>query len=180
MLTESNKSLMDLWMKIGLTEKDKTDRIKNLIQYHQDLQQQMLDEEKALHARILTIVKELKFEYVSVCQQLNLSQDLDVSTIENLGLLQQEFHLKGKVESLHQMKFERLDKLCALLKEEHELCKCLNMPPIVNGTARTGDEDVDEANVPSEVQLNEIQQHIIMLRDEKASVPLFCEIIFDK
>lgn len=84
---------------------------------------------------------------------------------EDLTVLQMEKNLRCRVESLLKEKNERLRELSDLKKQDEELCVTLCSTPYY----------IPSGSVPSQTQLQELQEHVEKLSKEKVCI-LFLKV----
>ncbi|KAG1680518.1 Protein regulator of cytokinesis 1 [Nymphon striatum] len=150
------EKLSDIWTEIGICESKRDERLKVVMQHLETLLEEMLAEEDGLKSRLLTSVKNCTEEVLHLCQQLTLPQFVPE---EGLTILQLECKLRKQVEELSRVQRQRIERFNELTEREAILCQCLAVPQLT-----FSESNVD---VPSIAEMDELEQHVIMLSDEK-------------
>ncbi|KAI2651416.1 Protein regulator of cytokinesis 1 [Labeo rohita] len=148
--------LVDIWDSIGIMEEQRVERMQTVKKHIDELLHSMIMEEEALRHRIKTDVITFQKQLDTLCLELALEP---YKLEDNLTVLQMEKNLRCRVESLLKEKNERLRELSDLKKQDEELCVTLCATPYY----------IPSGSVPSQTQLQELQEHVEKLGKEKVS-----------
>lgn len=159
LVTEINHAmarLVDIWDSIGIMEDQRVERMQTVKKHIDGLLHSMIMEEEALRHRIRTDIITFQKQLDTLCLELNLEP---FKLEEKLTVLQMEKNLRCHVESLQKEKTERLREMNDLKKQDEELCVTLCADPYY----------IPTGSVPSQTQLQELQEHVERLNKEKES-----------
>ncbi|XP_016368247.1 protein regulator of cytokinesis 1-like [Sinocyclocheilus rhinocerous] len=159
LVTEINHAmakLVDIWDSIGIMEDQRVERMQTVKKHIDGLLHSMIKEEEALRHCIKTNIITSQKQLDTLCLELGLEP---YKLEEDLTVLQMEKNLQCRVESLLKEKNERLRELSDLKKQDEELCVTLCATPYY----------IPSGSVPSRTQLQELQEHVKKLGNEKES-----------
>ncbi|XP_030625973.1 protein regulator of cytokinesis 1 [Chanos chanos] len=148
--------LVDIWDSIGIMEEQRVERMQTVKKYIEDLLNDMITEEESLRHRIKTNIITTQKQLETLCLELSLEP---YKLEENLTVLQMEKNLRWRLEALQKEKNERLKELNELKQQDEELCVELCVTPYY----------IPTGSLPSRTQLQELQEHIKKLSEEKES-----------
>ncbi|XP_077991919.1 protein regulator of cytokinesis 1-like isoform X2 [Glandiceps talaboti] len=117
---------------------------------------EMVSEEEDMKKKLLKSVESCSQELLKLCLELSLPQ---FEPEDDVTVLQLEKVLRTKVDTLSKEKHNRLQKLTDLKQTEQHLCDVLCTTPYY----------VPTGSVPSQEQLETLQEHIDTLKAEKDS-----------
>ncbi|XP_047133005.1 protein regulator of cytokinesis 1 isoform X1 [Hydra vulgaris] len=155
-LLESVTNLEDIWESIGISEEQKDNRNKTVLDHLQQLLNEMVAEEEQLKSKMQLKVKEYQEELDQLCKDLAIPPK---QIPANLSLLQLENRLRGEVDTLNKEKHDRLKSLKRIRNDEQLLCERLMMPQ----------HELVFIGCPTLDQLRELEQNVKFLKTEKTS-----------
>ncbi|XP_070541094.1 protein regulator of cytokinesis 1-like [Ptychodera flava] len=153
-LVQALERLHSIWDEIGIGESQRADRQEVVMHHLRALLDEMVSEEEGLRQKLLKSVESCGQELLKLCLELSLAP---YEPEENLTVLQLEKDLRTQVDKLSKVKHDRLQKLKKLKETEQHLCDVLCTTPYY----------VPTGSVPSEEQLETLQEHIDSLKSEK-------------
>ncbi|XP_035383534.1 protein regulator of cytokinesis 1-like isoform X2 [Electrophorus electricus] len=148
--------LVDIWDSIGIMEEQRIERMQTVKKYIEDLLTDMITEEESLRHRIKTSIITTRKQLETLCLELSVEP---YKVEEDLTVLQLEKNLRCHLEALQKEKTERLRELNDLRQQDEELCVTLCATPYY----------IPSGSMPSRTQLQELQEHIKKLSEEKES-----------
>ncbi|XP_051956723.1 protein regulator of cytokinesis 1-like [Xyrauchen texanus] len=159
LVTEINHAmarLVDIWDSIGIMEDQRVERMQTVKKHIDGLLHSMIMEEEALRHRIRADIITSQKQLDTLCLELAVEP---FKLEEGLTVLQMEKNLRCHVEYLQKDKNDRLREMNDLRKQDEELCVTLCATPYY----------IPTGSVPSQTQLQELQQHVEKLCIEKES-----------
>ncbi|CAL1277472.1 unnamed protein product [Larinioides sclopetarius] len=151
---ESLKRLYDVWKIFGIDSSQKAQRAKAVWVHIKNLLKDIFDEETSF----CNDIKERIENYRLKIQDLSKALSISPKEVNEGSLIKQEEMLRQELDSLSKLKHKRLKSYRDLKSVELQLCRILNMPE---------HQLPSNTGVPSENDLDELQQHINMLKKEK-------------
>ncbi|MFT7815325.1 protein regulator of cytokinesis 1-like isoform X1 [Arapaima gigas] len=156
--------LGDIWDSIGILEDQRVERMETVKKHVDILLNDMITEEEALKERIEANIVSFQKQLESLYQEMCLEP---YKVEEGLTVLQLEKNLRLRVEALLKEKSDRLKEMRTLQQQEKELCEELCATPYY----------IPTGSLPSRTQLQELNQHIKHLTEEKdARVKVFSNL----
>lgn len=113
-----------MWREIGLTEAQRRERRERIVLHITELLQDMSAEELNLKMKLEESLDSNTAEFMQLCQQLSLKEE-NMPDASEMPLYQRESFIRGRVDSLNKMKFDRQKRLKRIIEMESSMCKSL-------------------------------------------------------
>ncbi|KAF8774451.1 Protein regulator of cytokinesis 1 like protein [Argiope bruennichi] len=151
---EALRKLYDVWQIFGIDSNQKAQRARAVWVHIKNLLNDIFDEETTFCNDTKERIENFKVKI----QELSKALSISPKEINDKSLIKQEEMLRQELDSLSKLKHKRLKSYRDLKNVELQLCRILNMPE---------HQLPSNTGVPSENDLDELQQHIDMLKKEK-------------
>ncbi|KAK3874716.1 hypothetical protein Pcinc_020371 [Petrolisthes cinctipes] len=154
---EMNKTLdrlSEVWDDIGLTPEDRENRKKHFYGHIANLCDQILEDEMALKARIISRIERNTRDILKLCEELCTEAD---ESVAGLTLLELDEVLQERLDKLKHTRDQRLEKLRQLHEKDKDLCEILGETPYY----------IPSDLVPAQEDLGAVEDHITAMEKEK-------------
>ncbi|GFS29459.1 protein regulator of cytokinesis 1 [Nephila pilipes] len=148
------RELYHIWQAFGIDIVQKSQRAKTVWVHVKNLLQDILKEEKNFYEEILESISSYKIKIQEMCIILSVTP----KEINETSLIKEKEILCEELDNLYRLKQKRTETYQGLKRVESEYCEILNVP---------GHQLSSKNRIPSPEDINELKQHIDMLKEEK-------------